>query len=578
MAVVIASVTLISLLLVRQRMQQQVRDGLAQDLHRSVITFENLETERLEALRRENALLADLPTLKALMTSGDDLTIQDGGVEFWKLSGEDVFALADSSGRLVAAYAKNATASATLRHGLETLLADPRKPYVIDGPYLYACSRRPIYFGSEETGTLLGYVVSGVSIGRTAHQISAPTEAEAAFVSNGDVVASTLPGGMNTQLIAQVSGGLSVPMPIVLGRARFLAASEDLTQDATAPLQLIVLKSFEPAERSISRLDHMLLLAGAVALLLGTVLMISLSRFVTRPLEQLSLSVRAFGMGDGEQSIPRHGTREVRDLSAAFAAMRGEIQRANRALVESERLATIGRMASSVSHDLRHYLAAIYANSEFLAGDTLSLRERGEIFADIRSAVQGTTEMIESLLIFGRTGGRMRSAPELMATLLERALSLVRAHPDSQGVKIVANYPDPTETAIVGDAKQIERAIQNLLMNSCQSPRAPGVKPEVQATIESEPTHMVLWVIDNGLGVPASVCTSLFEPFVSEGKQKGTGLGLTLAHTIAQEHGGDVVLLASEPGRTVFQLRIARDCHTDGLRENSASKLKEVAR
>lgn len=577
MAIVIASITSVSLLVVRQRMQQQVTDGLSQDLRHSVTTFDNLQAERLDALRRESALLADLPTLKALMTSGDDLTIQDGAVEFWQLSGEDIFALANPSGRLIAAYANNATASATLRHGLEALLAEPERPYVIDGSQLYACSRRPLYFGSAETGTMLGYVISGVSIGRTAHQISAPSDAEAAFVSGGHVVASTLPGGMESELISQVSGGRPVPTRIVLAKSRFLAASEDLTANATAPLRLVVLKSFEPAERSISQLDHMLLLAGVVALLLGTVLMITLSRFVTKPLEQLSLSVRAFGMGNVEHSIPQNGTKEVRELSAAFAAMRDEIQRANRALVESERLATIGRMASSVSHDLRHYLAAIYANSEFLASSTLSSRERGEIFGDIRTAVQGTTEMIESLLIFGRTGGRIRSAPELMATLLERAVSLVRAHPDGQGVKIATRYADPTDTPIVADAKQIERAIQNLLVNACQSPRAPGVEPEVDAVIESTPTHMVLCVIDNGMGVPSSVRASLFEPFVSEGKQKGTGLGLTLAHTIAQEHGGDVVLLVSEPGRTVFQLRIARDREADGLRGDSRSNLKEVA-
>jgi signal transduction histidine kinase len=120
----------------------------------------------------------------------------------------------------------------------------------------------------------------------------------------------------------------------------------------------------------------------------------------------------------------------------AFAGMRNEIQQANRALLESERLATIGRMASSVSHDFRHYLATIYANSEFLVGDQFSSKERAEIFADIRTAVLGTTDMIESLLIFSRTGASIRRSPELMATLLERAIALIRTHPDAEGVRI----------------------------------------------------------------------------------------------------------------------------------------------
>jgi len=73
----------------------------------------------------------------------------------------------------------------------------------------------------------------------------------------------------------------------------------------------------------------------------------------------------------------------------------------------------------------------------------------------------------------------------------------------------------------------------------------------------------VINVIDNGPGVPESIRQSLFEPFVSEGKQKGTGLGLTLAHCIALEHGGEVALISSHPGETIFQMKVARDLPVD---------------
>jgi len=82
-------------------------------------------------------------------------------------------------------------------------------------------------------------------------------------------------------------------------------------------------------------------------------------------------------------------TLEVRELSGVFERMRRETLDTNRALLESERLATIGRMASSVSHDLRHYLAAVYANAEFLSSPKLSDAERSELFAEIRMAVLG---------------------------------------------------------------------------------------------------------------------------------------------------------------------------------------------
>jgi signal transduction histidine kinase len=565
MALVIAVVTGLSLLLIRHQLSKQVTDDLSHDLDHSVDTFQNLQAVRLGALERENALLAKLPTLKALMTSGDDLTIQNEAAEFWHLSGADLFVLSDPSGRIVAAYAQSAAADSKLRDGVRALLSSSGKHYLIDGGSLYECASRPVFFGSDQDGTLLGYVVSGVSIERTVRQISQPTGVEAAFLSNGQVVASTLDASVQPNLAQQsrmLSGLSRAPATVSLGDTRYLSATEDLSTTATSPLQLVVLKSFQPAEQSISRIDRMVLIVGLLALLSGTALMIVVSRLVTRPLEELSRSVRAFGLGDVEHRVPGHGTQEVRQLSTAFASMRSEIQKANRAVLESERLATIGRMASSVSHDLRHYLAAIYANSEFLASDRFSAKERAEIFSDIRAAVSGTTDMLESLLIFSRTGTSVRRQFELMATLLERATALVRTHPDAEGVTLVTHYGEPAESAVIVDGKQIERAISNLLLNACQSARAVGTSAYVAATLEMHQDQIIVNVIDNGPGVPTKIRTSLFEPFVSEGKQKGTGLGLTLAHCIALEHGGEVTLLSSRPGETIFQMKVARELST----------------
>lgn len=561
MAAVTLIVTSLCVLVIRQRWRAQVTDDLSRDLEHSVIAFQDLQAERLGALQRENSLLAELPTLKALMTSGDDLTIQNGAVDFWQISGADLFALANPGGRIVAAFSKTSNTDSSLRGGLEKLLALPGKLYLIDGSSLYACSVRPLYFGRDEDGTLLGYVISGVSIERTVRQISEPTGVEATFLSSGRIVASTLAPSVQSSLAKQpslLSGVARAPATVRLADARFLAATEDLSASASSPLRLVVLKTLEPAERSINNIDRMVLSAGLLALLCGTILMITLSRLVTIPLEELSKSVMAFGTGDVDHRIPRRGTQEVLELSAAFARMRNEILRANRALLESERLATIGRMASSVSHDFRHYLATIYANAEFLASGQISSNERAEIFADIRTAVLGTTDMIESLLIFSRTGTAVRRSPELMASLLEHAAALIRAHPDGEGVQVEVRYGDPSATVVAVDGMQIERAIFNLLLNACQSARCSASAARVLVTLESRKQLMILNVIDNGVGVPELIRESLFEPFVSEGKQKGTGLGLTLVQCIALDHGGEVTLLSSRPGETIFQMKVAR--------------------
>jgi signal transduction histidine kinase len=575
MAVVIVCVTSFSLLLVQRRLHTQVTATLSQDLTHSVVTFNDLQAVRLSALERENALLADLPPLKALMTSSDDLTIRDGAVEFWDLSGNDLFALADPNGRIVAVYTKDVS-TAGLRDHLQQLMQSPGKRYVIDGASLYACSVRPLYFGSPGQGSVLGYVISGVSIERTVRQISQPTGVEATFVSNNKIVASTLSSQLQSAMPptpAILAATPSRPASIRVGDARFLAATEDLSTGSTSPLQLVLLKSLDPAEQSIQRINRLLLFTGLLALLIGTCLMIALSRLVTRPLEELSKGVRAFGEGDVQHRLPSQGPREVRELSTLFARMRSEIQAANRALLESERLATIGRMASSVSHDLRHYLAAVFANAEFLASDRLTLKERGEIFADIRTAVEGTTEMIESLLTFSRTGDSTRRTSELLATLLDRSVNLVRSHPDTDGVNLTVHHGPASETAVFVDAKQIERAIYNLLLNACQAARVSSGPAEVTATLEAVGFDMVLRIRDTGSGVPQKIRDSLFAPFVSEGKQKGTGLGLTLASAIAAEHGGEVTLVRTRPGETIFEMRVPREVQPQ--QPNSVIKHKD---
>ena len=567
MAAVIATATLASLLLIRYRLLEQVTQGLSSNLTRSVNTFQDLQAQRLQALDRENALMADLPTLKALMTTSDPRTIENEAVDYRNVSGSDLFALADMEGHVIAAIANGSVPDAQLAGDLQAVMNSPARLYLVSRGRLYACSVRPLYFGSETRGALLGYVISGFAIDRNLlDEISQATMSEATFVSNGETLASTLPASTQESLIRQ-QGSLTGPgaKPMDLGDERYLAVVTDMTSRASAPLKLVVLRSFSAADRSIRQIDQMVVVAGLLAMALGTLLMVALSYSVTRPLEQLTAGVRAFGSGDSAHLLPYRGTREVRDLSASFSKMRQEIQQTNRALLESERLATIGRMASSVSHDLRHYLAAVYANAEFLSSERLTPAERQEILSDIRTAVYGTTDLLESMLIFSRTGSAIRRAPEIMATPLERAIALVQKHPDAANAVLTAEYGNAAKALAVADAKQIERALYNLLLNACQSRGAPPETVHVTAKLEVQGDQIHFEVKDDGAGVPEDIRTSLFQPFVSQGKQKGSGLGLTLAHCIAAEHGGYLVLVSSRPGETIFRMTIGRGLLGEGI-------------
>jgi signal transduction histidine kinase len=574
MSLITTGTTLISMLAIRRPLQNLIAQNLSSDLLHSLASFESIQALQLAALDRENALLADLPSLKALMTTSDERTIADGGVEFWKVSGNDLFALADRDGRVETAYIKGGAADAAFRTELAKFVRLRKAAYLVSGKRLYVCSVHPLYFGSESEGTLLGFVISGYAIDHEAvERLSGATNVQALFRS-GD-----------RNLSGSVEGRPAIPSAppespqqtyrIVLGHERFLAVSHDLSSKATAPLTLIELKSLDQEEQAIRQIDRLVVLAGGLALVLGVLLMVALSRLVTHPLEQLAAGVRAFASGDSTHLLPYRGTREVRELSSAFARMRREILQANQALLESERLATIGRMASSVSHDLRHYLAAIYANSEFLASGNMSSADRNDVLEEIRNAVEGTTDMLESLLMFGRTGTELRHTRQSIASISERAMNLVRAHPDAAHVSLSFHAEEPGATEALVDAKQIERAIYNLLLNACQAPRTRSEGPSVSVTVTSREQEVEIDVTDNGDGVPLGIRNTLFEPFVSEGKHKGSGLGLTLTQRVAGEHGGSVALVHSEPGETVFRMYIARATNNTESLVNSGERVEE---
>ncbi len=560
LGLVVIGITVASLSILRARLHQQVERDFGSDLQRSIQTFASLRQQRRLILQRENALLADLPSLKALMTTRDQRTIVDGGERFWKISGNDLFALATPNGEIVAAYTVGQPADRQLASDLTSVLGKEDQQYLMSSGRVFAFAVQPLRFGEDATGTLLGYAVSGQEINREMLlEVSRPASAEALFVSGHRVLVSTL---SSTQVDAEYAQQESAPHGkthlLVLNRTRYLATSVEPFGGALVPVRLVLLKSLTESDQDIHDIDRQVAAIGLLAFLVGSTAMLFLAKGVTGPLEALTRSVRAFGRGDASVALPTGGTREVRQLSADFAAMRERITQTSRALLEAERLATIGRMASSVSHDLRHYLAAVYANAEFLANSALTPADREELLSDISIAVNGTTELIDSLLIFSRSGYGVQRMPQRLADLAAQAVTLVRAHPDAEGVAIRTELSEAGEAVALVDAKQIERALFNLLLNACQAARSSHASPSVLMQAEASANLLSVAVIDNGSGVPLGVRHSLFEPFVSEGKQKGTGLGLTLSQSIAKEHGGSVRLMESAPGKTSFIITFLR--------------------
>lgn len=556
LGLVVSCCTVVSLLLVHQRIQHQTQHESMEQMQRSLETWRNVEAQQLQTLQQENALLSQLPSLKALMTTKDDRTITDAALDFWKISGNDLFALLDRDGHVRALYVRDQPPSLAFREDLSQTLRDPNLHYLVSDNRLFSYAVRPLYFGSEETGTILGYVISGDAVNnRLLRQVSKPASVEASFLSGSTIVADTREHPEGDAELARVTGSLQ---RVQLSGEPYLAEAQDLSAIANRPLKLILLKSLLPLEAQLTSLRRLLIGLGFATVVGGSLVMIFVSRWITRPLEVLAHSVRAFGHRDQDAPLPATGTLEVKQLSADFATMRQRIEETSRVLMEKERLATVGSMASSFSHDLRHYLTAVYANAEFLATVELPSSERAELLNEIRGAVTGTTDLIDSLLVFSRTGKHPVCVAERMPIILQRALDLVRKHPDAHGVTFAVEDQTTDDGLVSVDVKQVERALFNLLLNAAQSAYRWSESPMVTVAVAGMEESVTVTVVDNGGGVPERIREHLFQPFVSDGKVNGTGLGLTLAHRVAEDYGGGVELVRSAPGRTEFAFNIKR--------------------
>ena len=225
--------------------------------------------------------------------------------------------------------------------------------------------------------------------------------------------------------------------------------------------------------------------------------------------------------------------------------------------IEAERMSAIGRMACSISHDMRHSLSAIYANAEFLERHDRSANARAELLLEIQQAVLAMTERLDSLLQFGSSGRTNPLVHERVSLVVEKAVTAVKFHPDGRNVSITVGKFPPAEADI--DAKNLESAIYNLLLNACQAATRSTHVPEVQIQLTELDEWICVTISDNGPGIPASVRRTLFDPFVTAGKSNGTGLGLTLARRIAEEHGGSVCLEESNRERTAFTLSLTKN-------------------
>jgi signal transduction histidine kinase len=302
------------------------------------------------------------------------------------------------------------------------------------------------------------------------------------------------------------------------------------------------------------------------------------SYFVGRPVRALVEKARRIGAGDfrGPVVLSSHDElaelgREMNATSDALVSAHERVARETAARIgaleqlrHADRLTTVGKLASGVAHELGTPLNVVAARADMIRARDTTPSEAQAYATAIVEAARKMTRIIRQLLEFARRRGPEKERGDV-AVIAERTLELLRPLAERQHVSLSLLVRDGPYEAPV-DAAQIEQALTNLVMNAVQAtPSDTGGAVEVSVTLEqavppSDPAgsggrFVAVRVCDRGEGIAPENLAHVFEPFfTTKDVGTGTGLGLSVAYGIVNDHGGWMTVESKLGRGTTFAL------------------------
>jgi two-component system NtrC family sensor kinase len=348
---------------------------------------------------------------------------------------------------------------------------------------------------------------------------------------------------------------------------RILAIEAILFVLAAVLLPILVLK--------LPRASAVLYLALTFALLLVLSGIVIFSRIV-RPLGRL-IEAAERATAPGDELLPEEGSSdEVGRLTRALNRMvrrlherqraleahlvelearRRALETAHEALLRSERLASVGRLAAGVAHEVGNPLATIQGFLALARAETTSAEERADYLGRVEAEVDRIHRLLRDLMDYARP------TPPSLGPLdprrpVEAALKLLGPQPRFREIQVDGRYEEPLPL-VLGDEARLLQVMLNLLLNAADAMQGRGRIQIRVGRLASDPQRVEIAVTDEGPGIAPEEQAHIFEPFYStKAPGAGTGLGLAISRSIVESQGGELGV-DSEPGRgATFSVRL----------------------
>lgn len=560
---VVSLLTAAVLALVQVRMRAHVWQDLASTLRTESAAYIKVEQARRQQAEQSVALLAALPSLKALMSTHDPVTIQDGSESMLRAVGAEVLLLQDSKGELLALHSTTEPISFAVGSSLLQDGHGKHDWWLVDG-HLYCLNFAPITTGAGAEQRTLGRIGLGHEVTpQSVAGVDALKNGALIFERDGGVLISSLDRSLWPYFqywLQTPSGPASAIQEVDIGGERYLLSFIELSGDH--PVRLYALRSYDQATSFLRSLNQMLLAVGAIAVLTGALLGFVLSRQITRPLEDLVSASRQMEKGDFTYQLHVEGKDEVAELTRAFEQMRKSLLLSREGMLRSARLEAVGRLAGGIAHDFNNLVMIIQGYSDLLLESVP--RESHSHVEEIKRAAERASGLTRQLLAFSRKqvmepqvldlNHTVRGMLKMLRLLLGEDTELLTSLSEQIG-------------RVKADPGQLEQVIMNLAVNARDAMPGRG-----KLIIETQPCHLdeayaavhqevtpgpyaLLAVTDTGCGMDSETLTQIFEPFFTTKEPgKGTGLGLATVYGVVKQSRGHITVYSEVGVGTTFKI------------------------
>ncbi len=337
-----------------------------------------------------------------------------------------------------------------------------------------------------------------------------------------------------------------------------LRAIRDARGNVVGALEVAQPLAFIEAEKAQVRRRFLL---NTVTLLAALTLMTLwlVRRVVTRPMQRLVAAVDAIGRGKLSHRVEEDpGSGELAQLAHEFNSMAGSLELARaevvreaeervaleRRLREAEKLAAIGNLAAGLAHQVAAPLNVISGRAELLLRRPDDEPGRARSLRIIIQQISRITTIVRNLLDFARRR-EPRVQPVEVGGVINGVVEFLESELERGGVELVRS--DPAAAYVQGDPDLLHQVLVNLVLNALQAMDETEGPHRLTIRLEATENAVVIEVEDTGPGLSRDVRERMFQPFYTT-KEQGTGLGLVVARSIVEEHGGSLMAEAPVEG------------------------------